>query len=140
MASNLKYSVAAKNAKLGSTGLVAFIGTSAQLKLYNGTQPTNPDTALAGNTLLVTLTCNATAFGAAASGVLTAGAITSGAGAAGAGAGTTATFYRLFKSDGTTAVIDGTVGTTGSDLNLDNPNIAQNQNVSVTSYTITEGN
>jgi hypothetical protein len=42
--------------------------------------------------------------------VLTASAITSGTGAAGASTGTTATFYRLFKSDGTTACVDGTVG------------------------------
>lgn len=140
MASNLKYSAAAKNAKLGSTGLAAYIGTSAQLKLYSGTQPTNPDTALSGNTLLATLTCNATAFGTAASGILTAGAISNGTGAAGAGTGTTATFFRLFKSDGTTAVIDGSVGLSGCDLNFDNPNIAQNQVVSVSSFTITEGN
>lgn len=140
MASNLKYSVAAKNAKLGSTGLAAFIGTSAQLKLYNGTQPTNPDTALSGNTLLCTLTCSASAFGTASGGVLTANAITASTGAAGASTGTVATFYRLFKSDGTTAVVDGTVGTTGCDLNFDNPNIAQNQNVSVSSFTLTSAN
>ena len=46
MASNLKYSAAAKNAKLGSTGLAAYIGMSAVLNIYSGTQPTNPDTAL----------------------------------------------------------------------------------------------
>lgn len=140
MASNLKYSVAAKNAKLGSTGLAAYIGTSAVLNLYSGTQPANPDTALSGNTLLVTLVCNAAAFGTAASGVLTANAIGSGTGAVGAGAGTTASFFRLFKSDGTTPVMDGTVGTSGCDLNLNNASIAQNQTVSVSSFTVTSGN
>jgi hypothetical protein len=140
MASNLKYSVALKNAKLGSTGMVAHIGTSAQLKLYNGTQPTNPDTALSGNTLLCTLTCNATQFGTVSGGVLTASAITSSTGAAGASTGTTATFYRLFKSDGTTACVDGTVGSSGCDLNFDNPNIATGQAVAVSSLTYTGAN
>jgi hypothetical protein len=136
----IKYSVAAKNAKLGATGLRAYIGTSALLRLYSGTRPTNPDTALSGNTLLAELTCNATAFGSESGGVLTAGAISSTTGQAGAGSGTNATFFRLFKSDGTTAVIDGDVGTSGSDLNLNNTSIASGQSVSISSFTITEGN
>ena len=140
MASNLKYSVALKNAKLGSTGMAAYIGTSALLRLYSGTQPTNPDTALSGNTLLAELTCSASAFGTAASGTLTANSITSTTGQAGAGAGTNATFFRLFKSDGTTACVDGSVGTSGCDLNLNNTSIASGQSVSVSSFTITEGN
>lgn len=140
MASNLKYSTAAKNAKLGSTGLAAYIGTSAILSIYNGTQPANPDTALSGNTLLATATCNATQFGTVSGGVLTASAISAGSGQAGAGTGTTATFFRLFKSDGTTAVLDGTVGTSGADLNLNNTSIANGQTVTISSFTLTSGN
>lgn len=140
MASNLKLAAAAKNAMLDATGLKAYIGTSALLRLYSGAQPTNPDTALSGNTLLAELTCNATAFGTVASGVLTASAISSTTGQAGAGAGTTATFFRLFKSDGTTAVIDGTVGTSACDCNLNNASIASGQSVSITSFTYTKAN
>lgn len=139
MAVNLKYAVLLKNAKLNA--ISTYAGTSAQLSLYNGTQPTNPDTALSGNTLLVTLTCSASAFAAAASGgVLTANAISNGTGAAGASTGTNATWFRLWKSDGTTPVLDGTVGTSSADLILNNVNIATGQTVSVTSLTITEAN
>lgn len=140
MASNLKYSTAAKNAKLGSTGLAAYIGNSAQLTIYNGTQPASPDTAISTQTALVTCTCNAGGFGSASGGVLTASAISSGTGAAGAGAGTSGTWFRLWKSDGTTPVADGTVGTSGCDLNLVNASIAQNQTVSITSFTLTSAN
>ena len=139
MAVNLKYAALLKNAKLNA--ISTYAGVNAQLSLYNGTQPTNPDTALAGNTLLVSLTCNATAFaGAAATGILTANAIANGTGTAGASTGTTATFFRLFQSGGTVAILDGTVGTAASDLILNNTSIATGQAVSITSLTITEAN
>ncbi|MGH7716807.1 MAG: hypothetical protein ACREML_12515, partial [Vulcanimicrobiaceae bacterium] len=74
---------------------------SGTITIYSGTQPVNANTGLSGNTLLVTLTFGATAFGsAAAGGVITANTITSGT----AVATGTATFARLLKSDGTTVV------------------------------------
>ena len=83
------------------------------------------------------LTCNASAFAAAASGgVLTANAISNGTAAA---AGT-ASWFRLVKSDGTTPIMDGDVSTSGADLNLNNTSIATGQTVSVTAFTVTEGN
>lgn len=134
MALDLKYAALAKNAKLDA--LSTYAGTSAKLRIYSGTKPTNPDTAISG-TLLVELTCNATAFaGAASGGVLTANAISNGA----AVASGTATHYRLWKSNGTTPVLDGTVGTATSDLILDNTSINTSQVVAVSSFTITEGN
>jgi hypothetical protein len=87
--------------------------------------------------MLVELICNATAFAPAASGgVLTANAITSGTAAATG----TASWFRLFQSNGTTAIMDGDVSTSGADLNLNNTSIATSQTVSVTSFTVTEGN
>lgn len=141
MAKNLKYSVAAKTAKLGTVGLAAFIGPSAKLRIYSGTQPATADTAVTG-TLLVEFICNATQFGTATSGVLTASAISNGTGTAGAAGGTAGGYYRIVKADGTTNCIDGTVGITGGtfDLELDNPSIATGQVVAVSSHTITEGN
>jgi hypothetical protein len=139
MASNLKYSAALKN---GQQNVIATqAGTSALLNLYSGTQPSNPDTAVTSQVLLATLTCSASAFaGAASGGVLTANAISNGTGTAGAGAGTAATWYRLTTSGGT-ALIDGSVGTSGADLNLTGTTtIATGQTVSVSSYTLTNGN
>lgn len=134
MATNLKYSAALKNAQ--QNALTTTLGASALLQIYSGAQPTNPDTAITSQVLLATLTCNATFAPAAAGGVLTLNAITNGTGTAGAGAGTTATWYRLSTS-GAVAHIDGTVGVTASDLNLNNTSIATGQTVSVTSSTYT---
>jgi len=134
MASDLRYAVLLKNAKLNA--ITTYIGASAKLRIYSGTKPATADTAISGP-MLVELVCNATAFaGAAANGVLTANAITNGT-AAGTG---TASHYRIFKTDGTTTGIDGTVGLAGSDLNLDNVSINTGQVVSVTSLTYTEAN
>lgn len=135
----IQLSTAARSARMNATGLNAFIGANAQLKIYSGTRPANPAAAITG-TLLATLTCNAGGFGTESNGVLTASAITSGTGTAGAGAGTTATHFRLFKSDGTTVVMDGSIATSGSDLNLDNTSIAQNQTVACSSFAVTDGN
>ncbi|MDE2100279.1 MAG: hypothetical protein KGL39_23715 [Patescibacteria group bacterium] len=110
------------------------VGTSGVLKIFTGTAPANCATADTG-TLLATLTCNATQFGTATSGVLTASAITS-ATASGTG---TAGYFRIYPSAATTtnAVLQGTVGTTGADLNLSSVAISTGQTVSVTSMTIT---
>jgi hypothetical protein len=49
----------------------------------------------------------------------------------------TAAFFRIFQSDGTTAVIDGDVGTTGSDLNLNTTSIVAGGPIQITSMTLT---
>lgn len=137
MASNLKYSATLKNNQQNQ--LTSTIGASCLINLYAGTQPASPDTAITSQTLLATLTGNATFAPAASGGVLTLNSITNGTGLAAAGAGTAATFFRITTSGGT-AHIDGTVGTSGADLNLNNVSIAQNQTVSVTSWSFTNGN
>jgi hypothetical protein len=72
----------------------------------------------------------------ASSAVLTASAITT----ANAAATGTASFYRLLKSDGTTVIEQGTVGTSGADLNLNTTSIVSGGPVAVSSKTFTEGN
>jgi hypothetical protein len=136
MASNLKYSASLKNAQ--QDAVTTKLGASAVLNIYSGTQPTNPDTALGAQVLLASLTCNATFAPAASGGVLTLNSISNGTGTAGASTGTTATWFRLTTS-GAVAHIDGSVGTSGADLNLNNTSIATGQTVSVTSFTLTNG-
>lgn len=109
-------------------------GASALLRIYSGTRPATGGTA---TTLLAELTCNATFAPAASAGVLTLNAITQDSSANATG---TATWFRIVKSDGTSFVLDGDVGTSGSDLNLVTTSITATQPVSVTSFTITEGN
>ena len=138
MASNLKFSAALKNAQLDAITTKA--GANALLKLYSGAQPASPDTAVTGQVLLATLTCAATFAAAASGGVLTANAIADGTGSAGASTGTNATWYRLTDSGGT-AIIDGSVGTSGADLNLTGTvSIATGQPVKVSSFTYTNPN
>lgn len=131
MANNPHIAVARRNEALD-----AFLNNanSGKLRIYSGTQPANADTALSGNTLLAELTMNATAFGASASGVATANAITQDSAADATG---TAAFFRLLESDGTTVVMDGSVGTTGADLNINSVAIQSGAAVSVTAFTVT---
>lgn len=133
MASNLKYSTTLKNDKLDK--ITADVGASALLKIYDGTQPAGPGTAITSQVLLATLTCNATFAPGAASGVLTANAIASGT----AGNTGTASWFRLTTSGGT-AHVDGTVGTSLADAIIDNTSIVSGQTVSCTALTVASGN
>ena len=114
---------------------------SGFLEIYEGTAPVDANTALSGDTLLVTLDLSATAFSAAAasgsagSRVVTADANTIST-AAGVATGT-ASFYRFYESDGTTVVAQGSVGTSGADLNLSSTSIVLGQDVDVTDFSFT---
>jgi hypothetical protein len=114
------------------------------LEIYAGTQPADANTALSGQTLLSGgMTFAATAFntpvatGAAGSRVVTATAypIVSDPSAAATG---TAAWFRAYKADGVTGVMDGSVGTVGCDLNLNTTSIVAGATVTVTSLTITQ--
>ena len=113
------------------------LANSGSLVLYSGTQPTNPDTALSGNTVLATFAFNSTAFG---SDTLSGGYQTATASfvastvVASAGSPTNATFARMYKSDGTTVIGDFTVGTSGTDIILNSVAITAGGNVTLTSF------
>lgn len=104
------------------------------LRIYDGTIPTNANTAVGAQVLLAELRFNAAAFAAASNGVITAGAITADSSANATG---TASWYRALQSDGTTVMWDGTVGTSGADLNLNSTAVQSGASVSVTSLTLT---
>lgn len=135
MANNLNYSDAVRNAKMDA--ITTFAGNAALLRIYDGTQPTDADTAIGAQVLLAELTCGTPFAAGASNGVLTLGAITQDSSANATG---TAAWFRLVKSDGTTVVMDGTVGTSGCDLNLTSVSITSSVAVSVTSFVITAGN
>lgn len=111
MAFNTQLADATVNAQASA---LAALCNSGFIKIYDGAQPASADTALSGNTLGVTLTFGATAFGAPNSGVITANAVTSGV----AAASITPTFARIYKSDGTTVVMDVSVGASGANMTL----------------------
>ena len=137
MASDVRLSTAARNAI--ADALVAQLGASCLIDIYSGTKPAGPGTAITSQVKLATLTGNATFAPASSGGVATANTITDGTGSAGAAGGTTATWFRASNSGGT-AVMDGTVGLTGCDCNINNTNIATGQTVHATSMTITAPN
>jgi hypothetical protein len=114
--------------------ITTFAGNSGKLRSYSGTRPATGGTA---TTLLAELTCNATFAPSASGGVLTLNAITQDSSADATG---TATWARLLKSDGTTIVLDCSVGTSGADINLNTTSIVTGAAVSVTSAVLTEGN
>lgn len=126
------YDTSIRNAMVDA--VTARAGASALLRIYDGTRPATGGTA---TTLLAELTCNATFAPGASGGVLTLNAITQDSSANATG---TATWFRIVKSDGTTFVLDGNVGTSGSDLNLTTTSIVATQPVGVTSFSITAGN
>lgn len=132
MANDLRESDAAVN---GKADYISDQLDNGYLRIYDGTRPATADTAIGAQVLLAELRFNATAAPAASAGVLTFNAITADSAANATG---TASWFRALKSDGSTVVFDGEVGTSGSDLNLNTTAIVTNANVSVSSFTYTE--
>lgn len=134
MASNITFSTTLKNAR--GDAITTAIGNAGLLRIYDGTQPAGPGTAISTQTLLAELTCGSPFAGSTSSGVLTANSITSDSSANATG---TAAWARIVKSDGTTAVMDCTVGTSGADINLVTTSIVSTQPVAISSWVLTEG-
>lgn len=108
---NTQIATATVNAEAAA---LAVLCNSGLIRVYDGAQPATADTALGAQVLGVTLTFNATAFPAAVSGLLTANPITSGT----AVAAITPTWARILRSDGTTVVMDVSVGAAASNMTL----------------------
>src|ERR1700744_6327137 len=131
MASNLK--IAQNTASTEANALVGSFTNSALLKLYDGTQPSTPETAVTTQNLLATVTLASPAFGSASNGVITANSISD----VTISASGTSAWFRLLKSDNTTVIMDGSVGTSGSDLNLNSVALSSGATLSTTSFTFT---
>jgi hypothetical protein len=135
MANNLKVSNAVVNAQADAMSVLADNG---YIRIYDGTQAANADTALGAQVLLAELRFNADAAPSAVDGVLTFNAITQDSSANNTG---TASWFRALRSDGSTVLFDGTVGTSGSDMNIATTSIVAGSIVGVTSfvYTVSKG-
>lgn len=137
MASNTHYGNAARKACLDNSLNLTNSGT---LVIYSGTQPTNADTALSGNTALATFTLANPAWGAATgTGSATVTKTLNLPANVTASATGTATFFRVFESDGVTAVVDGSAGTSSADCILNTTSFNTGDAVSITScvYSLT---
>lgn len=134
MALNPKFSNLTVNGEADFIGVAA---DSGYIRIYDSTgtgQPANADTAVSTQVLLAELRFAADAFPAATAGVLTANAITSDASADATG---TATWARILKSDGTSVLFDGSVGTATANVILNTTSIVAAAVVSCSSLTLT---
>jgi hypothetical protein len=133
----IKMSVAVRNARLDA--IEAAIGvTATRLKIRTGAPPTNITDADSG-TVLADLTLPADWMNAASAGSKTKLGTWQDATADAAGA---AGHFRIYAADGTTQHMQGTISGTGGggDMELDNVNIAVGQQVTITTFTLTDGN
>lgn len=130
----LKFSTSVRNAMADS--ITTTVGGNAILRIYDGTRPANVATAVTTQVTLAELTCNATFAPAASGGVLTLNGISGDASNNNSG---TATWFRLFASNGTTALVDGDVGTIGTDMIISSTNIVAGGTTNITAATITIG-
>lgn len=126
----LAFSTTLRDSRLDA--IVTAIGASGLVRIYDGSRPA---TGGAATTLLAELPLSATA-GTVSGQVLTMSAITTDSSANATG---TASWFRVTTSGGT-PVIDGNVGTSGSDLNLNTTSIVVAGSVAISSFTITEAN
>lgn len=131
---SLQYSVSVRNAQLDAVETA--IGTSAVLKIRSGSVPSNCAAADAG-TVLATLNLPSDWMAAAASGSKSKSGTWEDTSADATG---TAAHFRLYASDGSTCHAQGTVGTSGTDMIVDNTSFASGQSFTITSFTITAGN
>lgn len=130
----LQFSVAVRNARLDA--IETTISTSPVLKIRTGAAPSTCATADSG-TVLATLTLPSDWMAAASSGAKALAGTWSDASADDTG---TAAHFRVYASDGTTCHIQGTVGTSATDMIVDSTSFTAGQSFSVTSFTLTDGN
>lgn len=132
----VKHSIAVRNARLNA--IETAIGTGAVLKLRSGAPPANITDADTG-TVLATLNLPSDWLADAANGVKAKSGTWEDLAADASG---TVGHYRVYASNGTTQHEQGTVTATGGggDMTIDNTVIASGQKITVTAYSLTEGN
>jgi hypothetical protein len=123
-------------AKSAAINPVATLCNSGSIGIYSGTRPATPNTAITSQVLLAQPEFGATAFGSASAGVATANAITS----ENAVATGTASWARIYESDGVTVVGDCDVSATGGSGDLTFPSVSfvSGQSIGVSSLTLTQ--
>lgn len=130
----LQLSVAVRNARLDA--IESTCGTSAILRIRTGAAPASCATADSG-TVLATLNLPSDWMAAASSGSKDKLGTWQDASADAAG---TAAHFRIYDSTGTTCHLQGTVGTSGTDMIVDNAVFASGQSFTITAFTLTDAN
>lgn len=129
----LQYSVTVNNARLDA--FESTTGTAAILEIRSGAAPATCATADSG-TLLVSITLPSDWMNAASAASKT----KLGTWSAAAAAAGTAAHFRIKNSAGTVCHAQGTAGTSGTDMILDNASIGSGQTVTVNTFTLNAAN
>lgn len=132
----LQFSTAVRNARLDA--IETTISTAPVLRIRTGAPPANCAASRSG-TVLATLTLPSDWMAAASGGAKALSGTWEDATADNAG---TAGHFEIMDSGVTTCHMQGTVTITGGggDMTVDNTNIASGQKVTVTGFTLTDGN
>lgn len=130
----LQLSTTVRNARLDA--IESTIGTAPILTIRTGAAPANCAAANSG-TVLATLTLPSDWLAAAASGSKAKSGTWQDASADNTG---TAAHFRIHDSTATTCHIQGTVGTSGTDMIVDNTSFTATQSFTINTFTLTDGN
>lgn len=129
---------AVAQAQLDAIETAANAGTAAVIEIYSGSVPADADASIGAAVLLASLTCNASIFTSktdANPGALgTFAAITNDSSADATG---TAAFFRIKTQTGGTVICQGTVGTSGANINFNTVAFTAGSTISITSMTWT---
>ena len=127
--------VARENLAASTAFLAQFDSGFIKFYTVGSGRPAGPGTAISDQTLLATLGLAATAITAGGSdGIVTFAAISSDVSIDATG---TPTWCRFLQSNGTTAIIDAKVGTSGADINFDSVTWLAGGTAAITSLTLT---
>lgn len=130
----LQYSVTVNNARLDA--IETAISTAPVLTIRSGSAPANCAAANSG-TVLATLTLPSDWMAAASSGAKAKSGTWQDTSADASG---TAAHFRIHESTATTCHMQGTVGTSGTDMIVDSVSFTAGQSFTITSFTITAAN
>jgi hypothetical protein len=132
----IQLSVGVRNGRLDQTVVNP---TTGSMQIRTGAQPSDCSQASSG-TLLWQINLPSSWMAAASGGTKAKAGVWSGA----ATAAGTAGYFRQYSSqttfDGTTCIMQGSVGQGTGDLSLDNTTIANGQTITINTWTLTDGN
>jgi hypothetical protein len=114
-----------------SANAVTALVTGGWIRIYDGVQPATADAAIGAAVLLASVRLAAPAFGPAVGGIAPGNPVTPDLDIDANGTGT---WFRAFKSDGTTPVYQGSVGLLGCDLNLSSVTFVLHGSITITQF------
>ncbi len=131
---SIQLSTAVRNARLDQ--VESTISTAPLLKIRTGAAPANC-AAVDSGTVVASLTLPSDWMAAASAGAKALSGTWQDTSADATG---TAAHFRVYDSAGTTCHIQGTVGTSGTDMIVDSTSFTAGQSFTITTFTLTDGN